>query len=273
MTDEPASPPHPGADPAAARLTLEEQLRRSEQRFRAIAESARDHIFCKDDQRRYTYVNPAMCALFGVDAADLLGRVPEELFDEAGAAQVREVDDAAFAGEMVSEVRALEVGGESRVFHTVQVPLRDEDGAVRDICGIVRDVTRRARAEEDVRRAKELVEGVVASSFDGIHAFDRECRFLEWNGGMERLTGMRRDDVFGRVAFEVLPSLILVGADRFYRLALAGEVTRQERITLDIPGGGRRSVVEANISPLRYRDGSVRGGVAVFREVERAPTG
>jgi PAS domain S-box-containing protein len=239
----------------------------SEQRFRAIAETAHDLIFCKDEQRQYTYVNPAVCVLFGVQADDLLGRAPEEVFSDEDAQVVRSADDATFAGETVSEVRALEVAGRTRVYHTVQVPLRDGHDEVTGICGIVRDITARANAEEQQRRQQELIEAIIDSSFDGIHAFDDEYRLLEWNRGMERITGMTRDEVLGEVIFEVLPRLTLAGADRLYRRALAGEITRLERIAIDSPAVPLRCVVEANFAPLRGRGETVRGGVAVLREV------
>ena len=34
-------------------------------------------------------------------------------------------------------------------------------------------------------------------------AFDRECRFTAWNRAMECISGLRREDVLGKRAFDV----------------------------------------------------------------------
>jgi PAS domain S-box-containing protein len=133
---------------------MEEALRKSEHRLRGITEAALDAIFCKDRNRRYTFVNPAVEKLFGLPASDLIGKTPEELYDQEGIATVNEVDDKAFAGEYVNVTRTLNILGEPHYFHVIQGPLRDCDGEVVEISGIVRDITEQTRAEKE----KEVLE-------------------------------------------------------------------------------------------------------------------
>ena len=128
---------------------MEEALRRSEHRFREITEAAQDAIFCKDKNRRYTFVNPAVERLFGLPASVLVGKRPEDLYDEEGISIVNEVDDKAFAGKYVNETRSLNIEGETHFFHVIQGPLRVCDGAVVEISGIVRDITVQKRAERE----------------------------------------------------------------------------------------------------------------------------
>jgi len=114
-----------------------------------ITRAAQDSIFVKDVDRRYTFVNQAMERTLGLPAEALLGKTPEEIFDPAAAAIIAEVDGRALAGRVADEIRALSLGGCKITFHTVQVPLRDADGTVTGVCGIVRDVTALKRAEQE----------------------------------------------------------------------------------------------------------------------------
>ncbi len=141
-------------------MKLSEALRHSQKKFEIIAESAVDCIFLKNVQRRYTYVNKAMQDLLGLPAADILGKLPEDLFDQVSAERIKEVDDGAFAGKVINEVRSVEVQGSERTFHTIQVPLANEQGDILEICGIVRDVTEQKKFETQLQaslKEKELL--------------------------------------------------------------------------------------------------------------------
>lgn len=127
----------------------------------AIAETADDYIFCKDTQRRYTFINPAMARLFGCAPDDLLGKTPEDIFDAETARIVAGVDIPTLEGKIVSEVRDLDLYGVHYTFHTVQVPLRDGDGRVIGISGIVRDITSMEAVKRELAASRaELAERV-----------------------------------------------------------------------------------------------------------------
>ncbi|MDP8217992.1 MAG: PAS domain S-box protein [Candidatus Theseobacter exili] len=152
---------------------VEESLRVSEEKYRAISESALDPIFCKDLDSRYTFVNPAMEILLGRPASELIGLTPGEVFDAESAAIVEDVDAPVFRGEVNNEIRTLNIRGENRTFHTVQVPLRDSGGKVVGISGIVRDITDRKKAEEVLLKMQKLesigtLAGGVAHDFNNI---------------------------------------------------------------------------------------------------------
>jgi PAS domain S-box-containing protein len=141
-------------------MKLSDALRHSELKFKVIAESAVDSIFLKDVQRRYTYANKAMQDLLGLAEKDILGKRPEDIFDPASAERIRAVDDGTFSGKVVNEVRAVAVQGVERTFHTIQVPLANEQGDVLEICGIVRDVTEQKKYEDRLRaslKEKEIL--------------------------------------------------------------------------------------------------------------------
>ena len=102
---------------------------------------------------------------------------------------------------------------------------------------------------------------------DGVLAFDRECRYTAWNRAMERISGLPREQVLGRVAFEVFPFLAETGEDRCFRDALAGIACETEARPYVVPESGRRGFFDAHYSPLCDERGNVVGGVGIIRDV------
>ena len=124
----------------------EKELRRSEERFRTVIESARDFIFIKTTDLRYTNVNPAMTALLGLPASQILGRRAEDLYGDDAGAHINKVDRRVLGGDSIEEEHTRLCRGVSRTFHDIRVPLRSSEGTVTGICGISRDITERRKS-------------------------------------------------------------------------------------------------------------------------------
>lgn len=139
------------------RMRAEAALQESEERFRAIFETAQDSIFIKNLNLEYMLINPAMERLFGTNAEELVGRTDGELFGEEAAKHIEEVDRRVLGGEVVMEEDTKPVDDVPRTFHVVKVPMRDDAGNIVGLCGIARDITERRVAEEERARLEEQV--------------------------------------------------------------------------------------------------------------------
>jgi PAS domain S-box-containing protein len=113
----------------------------------------------------------------------------------------------------------------------------------------------------------ELAARIVDSSVDGILAFDLDLRYTLWNAGMERITGLARDQVVGRPAPEVFPFLVETGEDAYFRATLEGRTVRSLDRPFRVPQNGRQGWFEGHYSPLYGDRGLVIGGVAVIRDI------
>lgn len=129
------------------RKLAELAMKQSEARFRAIFESARDCIFIKDRDRRYTHINPAVQSLFGVSADEVVGRRAEDFFGEESGRNIRESDHRILAGESIEGEHTRLIKGVPYTFHEIKTPLRDSSGKIVGVCGISRDITDRKKAE------------------------------------------------------------------------------------------------------------------------------
>ncbi|MEP0546692.1 MAG: PAS domain S-box protein [Rhodothermales bacterium] len=125
----------------------------------------------------------------------------------------------------------------------------------------------REAAEDALREQKAWSELLIESSHDGILAIDTAHRYTAWNAGMERISGLGRDDVLGRVAAEVFPFLEESGETIYQQAALDGKHLTSQNRPYTIPETGRSGFYEARYTPLRNAEGAVVGGLGVVRDV------
>lgn len=105
------------------------------------------------------------------------------------------------------------------------------------------------------------------ASVEGILAFDRDCRYTFWNQGMERMAGLSREDVLGKVAFDLFPFLKETGEDKCFYAALAGESSTSENRPYTVPETGREGFFRGHYSPLFDQHNEIVGGIAVILDI------
>ena len=156
-------------------IIAESALRESEERFRAIFETAQDAIFIKDVEQRYISVNPALEKLFGLSVADIIGKTDEELYGSEVTEHTRQVDARVLSGEIINEQHSRPIRGNLKTFHVIKVPMRDGKGNIVGLCGIARDITETKRLQDIASRAQRLetagrIAGQVAHDFNNLLA-------------------------------------------------------------------------------------------------------
>jgi len=108
---------------------------------------------------------------------------------------------------------------------------------------------------------------LLEANVDGILAFDREFRYTTWNRAMERISGVKREDVLGKCAFDLFSCLQQTGEDEYYIAALAGQSVVAENRPYVIPQSGCKGFFDGYYSPRHDEKGNVVGGVAIIRDV------
>lgn len=140
------------------RRRMEDELRASEERFRALVESSSDCIFEFDAEYRFTYNSPAVRHIVGYSPEELLGKSPADLSSEEEVARILAQIGPDLAAcrpyrNLLQRCRRKD-GGEALV-EVSATPIFDAEGRFAGYRGITRDVTERERAAAALRASEE----------------------------------------------------------------------------------------------------------------------
>jgi PAS domain S-box-containing protein len=145
------------------RRAVEHTLQESEERFRRIAEQSPDIIF-RLGKNGLEYISPALTTILGRRSDDrMLTPVmsPQHVFPE-DLARVPELIAQLDHGPVRYEIRMLHVDGHVVWTEHHLVPILSRSGRRIAVEGIIRDISERKRAEEELQRVhRELEDRVV----------------------------------------------------------------------------------------------------------------
>jgi two-component system CheB/CheR fusion protein len=180
------------------RKRTEAGLRESEDRFRAIVETATDYaIFTTDPEGRIVTWPPGAQGVFGWPAEEAIGASVDLTFtseDRARGVPGRERDEARSRGQALDIRWHLRRDG-SRVFiDGVTRPLTGPGGTLAGFVKVGQDVTERRRAEERLQLATE------AANL-GIFDVDLASGAIEWDARMRSVWGVGPDEPLTDAAF------------------------------------------------------------------------
>lgn len=190
------------------RRVAEQQLARSESRFRSIADSAPVGIFRTSAAGTHEYGNPALHAILGLDDA----RLAEEGWQHRVHADDREQAAADFrraieTGRPAStDLRMTAPDGTLRWLTGSVVPHTGPDGTIAGMVGTLIDRTEEHRADE--RRRAEQERFLLAFTYSASPMWvtgltgDEFGRTVEANDAMAEMLGLRREDMVGRPSAE-----------------------------------------------------------------------
>ena len=250
---------------AIRRRQVEEQLRASEERYRAVIEQATDGIYLLDvESRRVVESNPAFRRMFGYSAKELLGTKVYDLV-----AHPRENVDATI-GRTLAEGRRIV--GERKYRHRDGSLLDVEVGVSvislggRDvICTIVRDVTGRKQAEEALARSENRLRTIIETEPECVKVLGADGVLLEMNpAGLSIIEADSLEQVRGKSVYDYIAP---EHRDAF--AALTEEVLRGGSGTLEfelVGLKGRRRWLETHAVPLRDAGGGTAGLLAITRD-------
>ncbi|WP_240702098.1 sensor histidine kinase [Trinickia terrae] len=178
-----------------------DELKRSEQLFRTLAENFPDIIARFDGECRHLYANPAVATAFGVAQEAFIGKRPTELAPATVAGQNERLEAGirrAFAeGELNEDEVRWQTSQGTRVFDIRHIPEKDAEGRVVSVLGVARDITRLRATEQTARDSERAFRTLAENAPDPIIRYDRECRRIYVNPEFERIIGTPSEELLG----------------------------------------------------------------------------
>ena len=154
----------------------EQELRASEARFRTFVDHATDAFFVTNDDSIVLDVNHQACEDLGYSREELIGRHRRDFDTGLDEASIRDLRQRIVAGEVVT-FETIHRRKDGTTFPVeVRVSRFEQDGS--RYLSLVRNISERKRAEEDLRASEERFRTLVQFSFDVYWETDAQHRFI-----------------------------------------------------------------------------------------------
>ena len=189
------------------KATAESALRESEYRFRTIWETTNDAVMIVDSESIIRYANPACKSMFDYAAEELVGAPLSTIQPQSlHAAHRRGMQQYVATGKKQIDWRGVETTARRRDGSELPVEIVFSEMIVsgrQSFVGLIRDISRRRIADEELRQSQALFATVFSESPVPI-VFSRlgDGRYFEANKACLKMFGFEREEVIGKTTIE-----------------------------------------------------------------------
>lgn len=254
---------------------MHKQKRRSKEReeqLRLLINAMPEFVCYKDREMRWLEANEFALRFFHLEGVEYKGKTDFELANytvehlKEAMEYCYQTDKQAIEGGVLIRVEE-EIStedGSSQFFDTVKVPVRDDNGLLKGLVVIGRNITHRKKAEERLEASKQHYKSLFEQNPDAIISLDRNGNILKVNTACEELTGYKAEELFQIECNELIVEEDFARASSFFMECMKGNPQTYE-ITIIRKDGDRAQINVKNVPILV--NGEVTGFYAICKDV------
>ncbi len=236
------------------RQSAENELRLSKERYREVVDTQTEMVCRYRADTTLTFVNEAYCRFFDKTREELLGKsflmlIPDEEHAAMKASLQRIIEER----QPVSiEHPVNRPDGSVGWMQWDDLPVFNARGELEELQGIGRDITRRRRAQEELRQSEERFAGVFRGSPMAISILRQsDGRLVDVNPSWERFFELDRSEAVGRSPVELGLIVSPESNQRFGKFLESGGALRSfEQMVLTRSGATRWMSISSELIPL-----------------------
>jgi len=258
---------------AVVRKRAEDDLKRSEERFKQLFELAPDGIYINDMDGNFLDGNQAAQKLIGYEKDEILGKnmlevglLPEDQLEKAAMGLGESMDGNPYGP---AELDLLRKDGRRITVEIMTHPIRIANETM--ILGMVRDLSRRKKAERDLRESEARYRMLFEHFPGAIALIDLEGTLIECNDGIIDITGEKKEDLIGKNfgELETMREEDLLRFGEMFMESLASGDRAPMKLDLDVfPKNAPPRRVNVNACVLE-KDGEPHSIIVVVKEKKR----
>jgi PAS domain S-box-containing protein len=248
-----------------------DKLRCQKKALESIIETIEDGFIETDLRGNITRFNKAFCSISGYPPGEADGLSYRQYMDEKTALNVYRTFNKVYKTGVANKAFDYEIirkDGRHRNLEISITPIKADDGRVNGFRCVMRDVTKRKKAENEVLNQRRRLEAIFRSVDDAIITIDTQLNIIEANDAAEKICGISKsslpalfscgdDAVCSRACIDIVKeTLARRRAIRDYQVACSRQASPMQRASL-------------SCAPLEDPGGDFLGAVLVVRDITR----
>lgn len=243
---------------------VERSLRKSEEQYRTIIETAMDGFCMTDKNGHIIHVNAAYCRITGYTREELLNM------------RIADIEAIESAKESYAHMQKIIAKGEDR-FETIH---HKKDGSLIDFeinvqykeseggrfAVFLHDITNRKRIEAEIIKSESLYQDLFENAPDMFISIDAETtKIIQCNNTFAKMTKYSKEEIIGRTVFEMnSPESQEKAKNAFMQFMKSGELKDIE-LQLRKKDGG---IIDARLNATAVREnGKIIQSRSILRDV------